>query len=45
MKLQGKFAAMREDFEKGRFPLVPTSGQLETNAACDTVANRQRTSR
>jgi peroxiredoxin len=30
MKLQDKLDAMREDFENGRFPLVPTSDQLET---------------
>ncbi|WP_240700291.1 peroxiredoxin-like family protein [Sphingomonas gei] len=30
MKLQDKLDAMRDDFENGRFPLVPTSDQLET---------------
>jgi len=30
MALQDKLDAMREDFENGRFPLVPTSEQLET---------------
>jgi peroxiredoxin len=30
MKLQDKLDAMREDFENGRFPLVPTMAQLET---------------
>lgn len=30
MKLQKKLDAMREDFENGRFPLVPTQAQLET---------------
>lgn len=30
MKLQDKLDAMREDFEKGRFPLVPTRDQLDT---------------
>jgi peroxiredoxin len=30
MKLQDKLDAMREDFENGRFPLVPTRDQLET---------------
>ncbi|TGX49595.1 AhpC/TSA family protein [Sphingomonas gei] len=30
MRLQDKLDAMRDDFENGRFPLVPTSGQLET---------------
>lgn len=30
MALQDKLDAMREDFENGRFPLVPTSDQLET---------------
>ncbi len=30
MKLQDKLDAMREDFENGRFPLVPTSDQLDT---------------
>ena len=29
MKLQDKLDAMREDFENGRFPLVPTRDQLE----------------
>ena len=30
MKLQDKLDAMRDDFENGRFPLVPTSAQLDT---------------
>lgn len=30
MALQDKLDAMREDFENGRFPLVPTSVQLKT---------------
>jgi peroxiredoxin len=30
MKLQDKLDAMREDFENGRFPLVPTRNQLDT---------------
>ncbi len=30
MKLQARLDAMREDFENGRFPLVPTPGQLDT---------------
>ena len=30
MKLQDKLDAMREDFENGRFPLVPTQTQLDT---------------
>lgn len=30
MKLQEKLDAFREDFEKGRLPLVPTQAQLET---------------
>ena len=30
MKLQKKLDAIREDFENGRFPLVPTQAQLET---------------
>jgi peroxiredoxin len=30
MKLQDKLDAMREDFENGRFPLVPTDVQLQT---------------
>lgn len=30
MKLQDKLDAMREDFENGRFPLVPTNAQLDT---------------
>lgn len=30
MKLQDKLDAMREDFENGRFPLVPTRDQLDT---------------
>jgi peroxiredoxin len=30
MKLQAKLDAMREDFENGRFPLVPTRAQLDT---------------
>jgi len=30
MKLQDKLNAMREDFENGRFPLVPTQTQLDT---------------
>ena len=30
MRLQDRLDAMREDFENGRFPLVPTPGQLET---------------
>ena len=30
MRLQDRLDAMREDFESGRFPLVPTPGQLET---------------
>ncbi|PWV95524.1 peroxiredoxin [Hoeflea marina] len=30
MKLQDKLDAMREDFESGRFPLVPTRDQLDT---------------
>ena len=30
MKLQDKLDAMREDFENGRFPLIPTRDQLET---------------
>jgi len=30
MALQDKLDAMRDDFESGRFPLVPTSDQLET---------------
>ncbi|WP_343315293.1 peroxiredoxin-like family protein [Brucella sp. BE17] len=29
MKLQDKLDAMREDFEQGRFPLVPTPAQLD----------------
>jgi BMFP domain-containing protein YqiC len=29
-KLQDKLDATREDFENGRFPLVPTRDQLET---------------
>jgi peroxiredoxin len=29
MNLQGKLDAMREDFENGRFPLVPTGDQLD----------------
>lgn len=30
MKLQDKLDAMREQFESGRFPLVPTQAQLDT---------------
>jgi peroxiredoxin len=30
MKLQARLDAMREDFENGRFPLVPTRAQLDT---------------
>lgn len=30
MRLQDKLDAMREDFENGRFPLVPTQAQLDT---------------
>jgi hypothetical protein len=30
MRLQDRLDAMREDFENGRFPLVPTSDQLDT---------------
>jgi peroxiredoxin len=30
MKLQDRLDAMREDFENGRFPLVPTQAQLDT---------------
>jgi peroxiredoxin len=30
MSLQNKLDAMRDDFENGRFPLVPTRDQLET---------------
>ena len=30
MKLQDKLDAMREDFENGRFPLVPTRDQIDT---------------
>lgn len=30
MKLQEKLDAMREDFENGRFPLVPTQAQVDT---------------
>ncbi|MER9651502.1 peroxiredoxin-like family protein [Mesorhizobium sp. M0199] len=30
MKLQAKLDAMREDFENGRFPLVPTRDQIDT---------------
>jgi peroxiredoxin len=30
MTLQDKLDAMREDFENGRFPLVPTQAQLDT---------------
>ncbi|WP_117193745.1 peroxiredoxin-like family protein [Rhizobium terrae] len=30
MKLQDKLDAVREDFENGRFPLVPTQAQLDT---------------
>jgi hypothetical protein len=30
MKLQDKLDVMREDFEKGRFSIVPTHDQLET---------------
>lgn len=30
MKLQDKLDAMRDDFESGRFPLVPTQAQLDT---------------
>jgi peroxiredoxin len=30
MTLQDKFDAMRDDFENGRFPLVPTQAQLDT---------------
>ncbi|MER2248349.1 hypothetical protein ABS772_00335 [Methylorubrum podarium] len=30
MWLQDKLDAMREDFENGRFPLVPTQDQLDT---------------
>lgn len=30
MKLQDKLDAMKDDFENGRFPLVPTSDQLAT---------------
>lgn len=30
MKLQDKLDAIREDFENGRFPLVPTRDQLDT---------------
>lgn len=30
MRLQDKLDAMREDFENGRFPLVPTRDQLDT---------------
>src|SRR5215217_3118339 len=32
MKLQAKLDAMREDFENGRFPLVPTRDQIDTMA-------------
>lgn len=32
MKLQDKLDAMREDFENGRFPLVPTQAQIDTMA-------------
>jgi peroxiredoxin len=30
MRLQDQLDTMREDFENGRFPLVPTPGQLDT---------------
>ena len=32
MKLQDKLDTMREDFENGRFPLVPTQAQIDTMA-------------
>lgn len=43
MKLQDKLDAMREDFENGRFPLVPTQAQLETmsNATQSLIDSRQ----
>ncbi len=38
MKLQDKLDAMREDFENGRFPLVPNREQLDTmNRATQTL--------
>jgi hypothetical protein len=30
MRLQDKLDAIREDFENGRLPLVPTQAQLDT---------------
>lgn len=43
MKLQDKLDAMRDDFEHGRFPLVPTEAQLETmrRATQSLVDSRQ----
>jgi hypothetical protein len=42
MKLQDKLDAMREDFENGRFPLVPTRDQLETVQRATALAGAER---
>jgi peroxiredoxin len=43
MKLQDKLDAMREDFENGRFPLVPTRDQLNTmNRATELLIDSQQ---
>ncbi|MCJ8521850.1 hypothetical protein ABID21_005033 [Pseudorhizobium tarimense] len=43
MTLQSKLDAMREGFENGRFPLVPTEAQLDTmrRATQSLIASRQ----
>jgi len=43
MKLQDRLDALRDDFENGRFPLVPTWAQLETmvNATQALIDSRQ----
>jgi hypothetical protein len=39
MRLQDKLDAIREDFENGRLPLVPTQAQHRYDAARDPVTD------
>ena len=41
MKLQGKLDAMREEFENGRFPLVPPPVQIETMQRATALAGAE----
>jgi len=40
MKPCDKLDTMRDDFENGRLPLVPTRDQLDTLESSDPVADR-----